>query len=81
MRDKTRVRKPNPCKAKDAHVGIGVLKDALCEKDQAGRKADEQDTRRALCGREEEPPERAHRRSPFLFFRLNFRDRTAITAP
>ena len=44
----------------DAHFGIGEFEDALGEEDQADGEADEEDTRGASVGLEEEAAERVH---------------------
>jgi hypothetical protein len=49
------VRKPDPRKANDTHVGIRELEDTLRQEDQSYSKSDEQNTGRTLHSAEKEP--------------------------
>jgi len=54
------LRKADASETFDAHFGIGKFEEALGEEDQADGKADDEDTRRASVGLEEEAAERVH---------------------
>jgi hypothetical protein len=68
------MRKPNPRKTNDAHVGIGELED-LRKKDKSCGKPDEQNTGGALCGAEKEPQDPSHAVEDPITFREQILDR------
>jgi hypothetical protein len=55
MRREIRMWKSNPREATHPHVRVGKFENALREKNQPDRQADQHDARRTLWGDEKEP--------------------------